>query len=867
MKRIGTKFALTVGALAIAFSAFIFHETWSSTRGQVESAIAQNAELALEFDLAIREYVAESVRPEMAKRVGPDEFIPEAMSTSFTARRVFEKVCRKFPDYVLKFSSDNPRNPANVAGPTELKIIEYFRAHPESSRWVGRIEMDGKEYFAHFSPRRLKPSCLRCHGRPEDAPASLIARYGSQAGFHLSAGDVIATDTIAVPIDKVDAALAAQTTRQLTAMAIWLILLFGSILVVFRRLVARRLVAITDHFQRATEQSGHTPISPVEVSGNDEIAVLAASFNTLAAKQRALHESLEQRVGERTAELEIEIAERERAEERIRAARDEYLAITNLTGDVIVKTDREGRWTFLNESACRFFGKPCEQLIGAAFRDYLHPDDLGEALLFAERVAHGDRPVECIVNRQKTPNGWRTVEWNGTAIRDERGEYFGIQATGRDVTQRVEAERAIRQHAETLESLNRALAEANESAQAANRAKSEFLANMSHEIRTPMTAILGYTELSTDPNLSESERSGHLQTIRRNGEVLLNLLNDILDLSKIEAGKMTAEKTDVSPWQIVEEVVSLMRIRATGKGLALQAEYEFPIPQTIRTDPVRLKQVLLNLTGNAIKFTEQGSILVTVHCTMRPGCEPHMQFTVTDTGIGMTRQQVEKLFQPFTQGDASTARRFGGTGLGLTISKRLAEMLGGGIEVQSEHRKGSTFTVTIHPGSLDGVAMLDTPPEGLPVEKTRAEERPAHTLHGRVLLAEDGPDNQRLIRFILERAGLAVDLAENGGAACEMAFESQSAGRPYDLIVMDMQMPECDGYEATRHLRRAGWRGPIVALTAHAMTGDRQKCLQAGCDDYATKPIDRDGLLATVGCYLSGAGERDHISHATAEQV
>ena len=389
-------------------------------------------------------------------------------------------------------------------------------------------------------------------------------------------------------------------------------------------------------------------------------------------------------------------------------------------------------------------------------------------------------------------------------------------------------------------------------ADAANRAKSEFLANMSHEIRTPMTAIQGYADLLLDSELTVSDRLSHVQTIRRNSDHLLSILNDVLDLSKIEAGKMTVESVDCSPAQILVDVASLMRVRATDKGIGLDLEYQTPIPTLIKSDPTRLRQILLNLVGNAIKFTSSGGVRVLVRCS--DPASGRLTFEVADTGLGMTREQLSRLFQPFTQADSSTTRRFGGTGLGLVICQRLAAMLSGEIVVESLQSRGTSFTLSIETGSLKGVPMIaDLREAGLAASPAGATIERA-TVSGAVLLAEDGLDNQLLIATHLRKAGLRVTIVENGRLAVDQAMAALGAGTPFDVILMDMQMPELDGYGATAQLRNRGYSGPIVALTAHAMAGDRDRCLAAGCDDYLTKPIDRSKLIATVARHIEGTG-------------
>ncbi len=394
-------------------------------------------------------------------------------------------------------------------------------------------------------------------------------------------------------------------------------------------------------------------------------------------------------------------------------------------------------------------------------------------------------------------------------------------------------------------------------AEAASQSKSAFLANMSHEIRTPMTAILGYTEIL------ELEAKSHqmpelfmesLKIIKRNGGHLTDLINDILDLSKIEAGKLDIESIACSPQKIVEEVLDLVQVRAEAKGLKLEARFQFPLPVTIQSDPTRIRQILINLIGNAIKFTEVGTITLETSLMERGGAEPLIQFSVIDSGIGMSEAQLSNLFRPFTQADSSTSRKYGGTGLGLTICKRLAGILGGDIQVTSEQNKGSRFSATIQTGSLTGVQVIETLTQNSQQEVQKQLQAQAElpavdelTLAGKtVLLAEDGPDNQKLIEFILKKAGAEVTLAENGEVAYRKAIEAMESRCLFDVILMDMQMPIMDGYEATQQIRKYGYPGHIISLTANAMEGDREKCISAGCNDHMTKPIDRRKLVHMI---------------------
>ncbi len=388
-----------------------------------------------------------------------------------------------------------------------------------------------------------------------------------------------------------------------------------------------------------------------------------------------------------------------------------------------------------------------------------------------------------------------------------------------------------------------------EKAIAADRSKSEFLANMSHEIRTPMTAILGFSEALLDQGISAEEKLQAIQTIHRNGQHLLELINDILDLSKVEAGKLEVERRSVSPSGILQDVKQLLGERARERGNSLQIELQGSIPQTIQTDPTRLKQALVNLAGNAVKFTTNGVVQIVAGCDFE---NQQMFFRVIDNGIGISPEQMERIFKPFSQADSSTTREHGGTGLGLAITERIAELLGGAVSVASEPGKGSTFTLTLATGPLKGAPTISRLNTSAFAETSPRELRRggSDTIEGRVLLVEDGPDNQRLLAFVLKKAGAEVCLAENGKEGVEAALSAWKKGSPFDLILMDMQMPVMDGYAATAFLRNEGYSGQIVALTAHAMEGEINKCLAAGCDAYLTKPIDAQTFIPEVAARM-----------------
>jgi signal transduction histidine kinase/DNA-binding NarL/FixJ family response regulator len=495
--------------------------------------------------------------------------------------------------------------------------------------------------------------------------------------------------------------------------------------------------------------------------------------------------------------------------------------------------------------------------------EYLHafmeqkPRDIDDRIMFS---------CNCILNYVNSSlEGKHTTGFTGPItfgeiayqLLNQTAVYIEIATA--NLSERLRDETAVRRLNRELREQRDKMLDAKREAEQASLAKGRFLANMSHEIRTPMTAILGYLELLSEGcarrcAVVQSEADNPLDVISRNVKHLLQIIDDILDVSKIEAGKMEVERVVCSPCEILAAVVSLMRVRASAKGLTLSVEYTSPMPESIRTDAMRLRQILINIIGNAIKFTKVGEVRLVAGLEYAPQ-GPMLQIQVVDTGIGISAEAKAEIFEAFTQADASTSREFGGTGLGLTLSKRLARLLGGNIAVESTLGKGSSFTLTVPTDSLDGIRMVENPNEikfcGGKKERSDASRKPTLLSGQRLLLAEDGPDNQRFITFILTQLGGDVIAANNGQAAVEIAIASRDAGKPFDLILMDMQMPVLDGYRATQQLRTENWLGPIVALTANAMTEDRQKCLDAGCDDYLAKPIDRDRLIEVLTQWLA----------------
>ena len=492
-----------------------------------------------------------------------------------------------------------------------------------------------------------------------------------------------------------------------------------------------------------------------------------------------------------------------------------------------------GRILLANNALADMTGRAPDEMLGMGADELgFHQDNSSADAPWHHAIRTG-RPQTNISMQLADDTGVQILKVNCSPLLGNEGQYHGVMVTFDDVTQ--------------LEKKKRELKAAKEDAEAANQAKSDFVANMSHELRNPMNAIVGFTDilrrgLEDDPDT----RTDYLNIIHASGTHLVGLINNILDLSKIEAGRMDLEICETSPWQIVSEVVAVMSGKAQEQGLLLECSVDGLIPSVIQSDPTRLRQILMNLVGNAIKFTSEGSVRIVARIE-GAGRSPRLTFSVTDTGIGMTKRQCDRIFEKFVQADSSVTRRFGGTGLGLAISKRLTEALGGKIVVSSEPGVGSTFSFSVSTGPLSGVRMLDSKEASASLTMLQEQQSGLQIRFKpvRVLVTDDTPANRKLVGLVLRKAGLTVDEAENGQQAVDMVMANK-----YDLVLMDMQMPVMDGFTATSTLRAAGLTLPIIALTANVMNSDRERCESSGCNGFLIKPIDIDQLLSTLAEYL-----------------
>ncbi|NMC19827.1 MAG: response regulator [Thermogutta sp.] len=521
--------------------------------------------------------------------------------------------------------------------------------------------------------------------------------------------------------------------------------------------------------------------------------------------------------------------------------------------------DRNGRIRTINDHLCRILGRSPGEVLGKPISEFIPPENHES---FREQLRRRRRGISGTYElRVVRPDGEIRVLLAAVhPVYDRFGKQVGGLGLLSDITEKKRAETAVREHADYLERVNRELEAARAEAERAIAVRDQFLANVTHELRTPLTAILGYAEtLLVEGDISKAPpvRLGAVQTILRNGRYLLRVVNDLLDIARIEAGQLAVEAQSFSPTCLAADVLSLLRVKADAKGLPLLLEARPPLPRLIRSDPFRLRQILINLVGNAIKFTDSGSVRLILKAVTSDEGECRLEFDVIDTGIGIPSDLLERIFEPFYQVDGGAAKRYGGTGLGLAISRNLARRLGGEIHAVSESGFGSNFRLTLPVGKRSELEWETSPTLDLEAapgsewEIAREAEAPLR-LTARVLLAEDAPDTRRLFVHILQGTGVEVETAENGTQAVRAALQSQRESRPFDCVLMDMQMPEMDGYQAVHVLRESGYNSPIIALTANAEPGDRSRCLQAGCDGFAAKPLSKDALIRLVSRYASG---------------
>jgi PAS domain S-box-containing protein len=564
-------------------------------------------------------------------------------------------------------------------------------------------------------------------------------------------------------------------------------------------------------------------VTPIHTPGGEATHLLVAIEDMTGRK--AVDEDV------RLTGEQLDFTERKRIHLLASEAQRDFEQFFNLIPDLACIVSTDGYFKRVNPAWETTLGYTQEEVLGTPMLDFIHPDDLERTVAEVDKQSPEYR-TRHFVNRYRCKNGsYRLFDWTTTFNRDDTTR-FGV---ARDITEQRLWEESLRNSEEALQ-------KAKDVAERANRAKSEFLANMSHEIRTPMNGVIGLTDLVLDTELSIEQRE-YLQGARSSANSLLRILNDILDFSKIEAGKLEFETIEFDLRQTVDAVFKVLGIRAGAKNLGLACDFSPGVPSRVLGDPGRLKQVLVNLTGNAIKFTEYGEVRIAVERLSETDQEAELHFSVRDTGIGIPLNKQQHVFSAFAQADSSSTRHFGGTGLGLTISSQLVELMGGRIWLESEEGKGSTFHFTVRLGIAPDRSEAVSPSAFGAPEGTSRDAEGERRL--RILVVDDSPLNRLVAKRMIENRNHAVTEAANGLEALEMIHSED-----FDCLLMDVQMPVMDGFEATAAIRKmerdSGAHLPIIAVTAHALSGDLDRCLAAGMDGYLTKPIKSRDVFATI---------------------
>jgi signal transduction histidine kinase/ActR/RegA family two-component response regulator/HAMP domain-containing protein len=862
MKRLGARFLLPFGILGILFAVFLVRQTYVASRNHANELVAQQTALALEFNLAIRDYAGKKIRPVMEGMLGKDAFVAETMSTSFISRNVFEAVRKKFPDSIIRFASDHPRNPINAASPDELRMIEYFRKNPSIDRRIEELQIDGKRYLAHFTPRWLEMECMRCHGSPADAPAALIRRYGATAGFHRTLGDVAALDVVAVPLEKVQSSLSSEMRRQVLILTVGLTLLFGSVIATFRFVVTRRVTKMAKHFHAIATHAESSRLTPVAVTGNDEISTLGSAFNTLVEELRATHGSLEQRVSQRTAELastnaelKREIADRQRAEEALADRTRQLESVRTITAEITRELDLAAALRLITQRACELtdasggdlylwdgreqelvpeaahgtptrwerikrrlgqgvMGAVAQRREGLLINHYrasplAHPHTLaqtGITAVLTEPLLYGDRLLGVIGVHHET---------EGRVFTDRDQATLRLFAAQAAIV--IENARLFDAQQHAFSDLQRAQDELVRDAKL--RALGQMATGIAHDLNNMLAAILGQVDLLKLRGATPEMRDGldTLQTAATDGAHVVRRLQDFA------RQRVSSPLAPVDLREIVKETLEITRPRwkdeAQRRGQRIEVHTALePLPVILGHAP-EIREVLTNLIFNAVDAMPDGGTLTFTGTSTPEGAV----LCVTDSGMGMTDEIRQRIFEPFF-----TTKGVRGSGLGLSVVYGIMERHGGHIEVTSSPGRGTTIALRFQVAS-----------EG---KKSDRQAAPAFVLRTRrILVIDDESMVRTTLAGLLRALGHTVTEAEGGQAGL-----AALAANSVELVLTDLGMPEMTGWEVARAIKAQRPRLPVVLLTGWGEQALEGSTDRAAVDRILGKPVRLEDLLKTI---------------------
>jgi two-component system cell cycle sensor histidine kinase/response regulator CckA len=833
MKKIASKLTLSIGIVTLIFTAFLLYEAYALTDRRIKEVVEQQTSMALQFDLAIRKYVGHKIRPLMYKLVGEDEFIPEAMSTSYVARSIFDEVRGTFPAYILKFSSDNPRNPLNQAGPEELKVIEYLNAHPYLQRWEGEIIIDGKPYMAKFSARRMKEECLRCHGDPKDAPASLLERYGPVAGFHRPMDEIIGSDTVAIPTERISEKLWSESIPVFLMGGVMLLLFFFAILSVIRFTITNRLTMISGHFAETARQEDYSNIEPIKTKGRDEISDLVLSFNTLSHKLKKNYASLDQQVQERTHELEnrnrllaLEIQERTRAEKALRESESRYrLLVEQSYQGLVITQDNPLRFSFVSKPMEAITGYTREEMedFGAQqVLELIHPEDRERFLKNLRRRLEGKEFSGTVEYRilHKT-KGTRWIELHASRIK-----YNDSPATHSvvlDITDKKRAEEALRRSEERL----------------ARSKKMESLGllagGVAHDLNNVLSGIVSYPELILMDLPKDSKLIKPIKTMEASGNRAAAIVQDLLTVAR----GVATPKEPMNLNDLIKDYLDspeFTQLEQFHSDVEIKMDLDKDL-FNINGSHVHIRKAVMNLVSNACEAVK-GPGNITISTQNRYVDRPlrryddvkigeYVVFKVSDDGPGISPDDLERIFEPFY-----TKKIMGrsGTGLGLAVVWNVMQDHGGYIDVKSSD-DGTTFELYFP------ITRMDVSDNGLPKSTDRFEGK------GETILIVDDEESQREITSnMLDSLGYEPRVVSSGEEAVEF-----STNNSVDLVLLDMIMdPGINGLETYERIKRIHPHQKAIIVSGFAETGKVKQAQMLGAGEYIKKPFTMEKLARAV---------------------
>lgn len=810
MRSLTSKLLALNVCVMLTFVILFLYQTYSKTDESIVRLVNQQAALALQFDLSIRQYVANTIRPSMYALTQEDEFYPETMSTSYIARSIFEDVRKKFPDYIIKFSSDNPRNPLNQAGPEELNIIKMFNEQPQLNQWEGNIVIGNEKYIAKFSARRMIESCIRCHGKPEDAPASLVKRYGDKAGFNRKLGDVLGLDTVAIPMTKVIEQRRSEFLKASLFIGAGVVLLFTAIFLITRYLIINRLSEISNHFLTVSQEKDYRQIEPLKLKGKDEISDLAFSFNTMSERLKASYKCLNDEVNQRTSELKHKIVELKKSESKLRQSEEKFRFAFQTSPNVITLTSVEdGIYVDINDAFTKLLGYTREEVIGKSSLVLNIWADIKDR----ERLVSGleqDGIVHSLKAQFKGKEGQIVDGIMSARILDIENKKF-LLATTQDITQIKQSEKdrlkleIQLQQAQKMESIG------------------TLAGGIAHDFNNILFPILGYTEMLLEDASDKSPLQNSLNQIYAGALRAKDLVTQILTFSRQENREL--KLLEIEP--LVQETLKLVRstIPTTIK-IVYDIEKDCGL---IKANPTQIHQIIMNLTTNAYhammdsggelrigleKVRSDKSSLINTAIT--PGC--YVCLSVHDSGVGMADDVKDKIFNPFY----TTKEKGKGTGMGLSVVHGIVTGLGGAIHVDSVLGKGTQFHVYL--------------PIAETVQVKRSAKLEAQIVGGteKILLVDDEENLLTMEKTMLEHLGYTV-------TACNNSIEALSVFRSnpdkFDMVITDMAMPKMPGDALSSELIKIRPDIPVLLCTGFSETISEEKAASMGIKGFLLKPI------------------------------